>query len=136
VALAVAPLTFTVLLRAQPRDAGWILVVGVLGVLGGRMGARALGPELGVFLGALTVGIASNLYTRLLRRPATVTMVPGLLLLVPGSVGFQSLVALLGRDVLPGIQTAFTMVLMAIALVAGLLAANIVAPAPRGAAAA
>lgn len=130
VALIMAPLAFTVLLRAQPRDAIWIILTGILGVIGGRVGAHALGNELGVFVGALVVGSASNLYGRLLDRPATVTLVPGILLLVPGSIGFRSLASLLDREVVLGVETAFKMILIAVALVAGMLVSNIVTP-PR-----
>lgn len=131
VALVAAPLAFTVLLRAQPRDAIWIVIAGVLAVTGGRLGARTLGAELGVFVGALLVGMASNLYARLLNRPAPVTLVPGILLLVPGSIGYRSLASLLDREVVLGVETAFRMILMAVALVAGILVSNIIAPPKR-----
>jgi uncharacterized membrane protein YjjP (DUF1212 family) len=130
IALVAAPLAFTVLLRAQPRDAIWIVVSGAVAVVGGRLGARALGAELGVFVGALLVGVASNIYARLLNRPSTITLVPGILLLVPGSIGFRSLASLLDREVVLGVETAFKMGLMAVALVAGILVSNIIAP-PR-----
>jgi uncharacterized membrane protein YjjB (DUF3815 family) len=100
-------------------------------VVGGRVGARSLGLELGVFLGALLVGTASNLYARVVNRPATVVLVPGVLLLVPGSFGFRSLASLLDREVVLGVETAFKMILMAVALVAGILISNIVAPPKR-----
>jgi uncharacterized membrane protein YjjB (DUF3815 family) len=131
VAMVAAPLAFTVLLRAEPRDAVWIVLAGAVAVVGGRLGARALGPELGVFVGALLVGTASNLYARLLNRPSTVTLVPGILLLVPGSIGFRSLASLLDREVVLGVETAFQMGLMAVALVAGILVSNIVVPPKR-----
>ena len=95
------------------------------------MGARTLGLELGVFVGALVVGAASNLYARFLNRPATVILVPGILLLVPGSIGFRSLASLLDREVVLGVETAFRMVLMAVALVAGMLVSNVIAPPKR-----
>ena len=90
-ALAVAPLSLMVLLRAPRREAPWIMATCVLAFFGGRLGAATLGPELGLFLGSLTAGVASNAYARGLCRPAAVTLVPALLLLVPGSVGFRSL---------------------------------------------
>lgn len=130
VALVLAPLAFTVLLRAQPRDAIWIVLTGIFGVIGGRTGANALGNELGVFVGALVVGSVSNIYGRVLNRPATVTLVPGIFLLVPGRIGFRSLASLLDREVVLGVETAFRMILMAVALVAGMLVSNVVVP-PR-----
>jgi uncharacterized membrane protein YjjB (DUF3815 family) len=57
-------------------------------------------------------------------------MLPGILMLVPGSLGFQSLSALVERDVLSGLGTAFAVGLVAISLVAGLLVAAAILP-PR-----
>ncbi|HMV49827.1 MAG TPA: threonine/serine exporter family protein [Blastocatellia bacterium] len=131
IALVAMPLAFTVLLRAHWRDAVWIVLAGALAVGGAKLGARLLGPELGVFLGALTVGVASNWYSRLLDHPAIITQVPGILLLVPGSVGFRGLAALLDRQIVSGVDTTFKMVLTAMALVAGTLIANIVVPSRR-----
>ena len=131
VALVVAPLSFVVILRADPRDTPWIVAAGVLGVLGGRLGAATLGVELGTFAGALAVALASSVYERWRRRPAAVVLVPGILLLVPGSVGFRSLTSLMERRAVAGIETAFSMILTAVALVAGLLIAGVIAPEPR-----
>ena len=130
-ALLAAPLGFSVLFRAHARDAVWILLAGALGIAGSRVGSTAFGPELGAFVGALTVGVASNLYAYALRRPASVTLVPGILLLVPGSIGFRSLSSLLDREVVTGVETAFTMVLIGAGLVAGLLLANVLVPERR-----
>jgi uncharacterized membrane protein YjjB (DUF3815 family) len=60
-----------------------------------------------------------------------VIVVPGILLLVPGSVGFRSLTSLIEREALTGIETAFSMILTAIALVAGMLMAGVIVPERR-----
>jgi uncharacterized membrane protein YjjB (DUF3815 family) len=78
----------------------------------------------------LAVAVGSSLYERRLHRPAAVVLVPGILLLVPGSIGFRSLTALMERQAVAGIETAFSMILTAVALVAGLLVAGVIAPAP------
>ncbi|MBK9705530.1 MAG: hypothetical protein IPO77_00560 [Acidobacteria bacterium] len=59
------------------------------------------------------------------------TQVPGILMLVPGSVGFRGLAALLDEKVVSGIDTTFKMILTAVALVAGTLIAAIIAPTRR-----
>ena len=56
---------------------------------------------------------------------------PAILLLVPGSVGYRSVSALLERNVVTGVEIAFSVVLTAIALVAGVLLANVLLPARR-----
>lgn len=124
-ALLVAPLCFGVLFRARPRDLGWILVSCALGFFGAAAGARILGNGLEAAVGGLMVGLASNVYGRLLDRPAVTTMIPGILLLVPGSIGFRSLFNLLERDVISGVEAAFRVALVGISIVAGLFVANI-----------
>ena len=129
-ALVVAPLSLMVLLKAEPREAPWIVAAGSVAFLGARLGARLLGPELGAFVGALGVGAFSNAYSQLPGRSAPVTIVPGILMLVPGSIGFLSLSRLIERDTLIGIEAAFRMTLVAVSLATGLLFSNVVMP-PR-----
>jgi hypothetical protein len=131
IALLLAPLAFTVLMRARPVDAPAILAVCVAAFGGSRFGSQALGPELGVFMGSFVAAVASNLLAHRRGVPPLVTLTPALLLLVPGSVGFRSLALLLDQAVVDGIQAAFRMVIMFSALVAGLQVAAVVAPAPR-----
>jgi uncharacterized membrane protein YjjB (DUF3815 family) len=60
-----------------------------------------------------------------------VVLVPGIILLVPGSIGFRSLTSLMERQAVLGIETAFSTLLTAVALVSGLLMAGVIAPEPR-----
>lgn len=129
-ALLATALAFGVLFQAHWRDLGWVSLASAVAYGGSRLGAHWLGPELGSFVGAFALGISANAYGRLRNRPAAVPMVPAMMLLVPGSVGFRALTLLLARDVVSGVQTAFTMLLIAVAIVSGLLSANQVLP-PR-----
>lgn len=129
--LLLISIAFAVLLRAHLRDSIWIMLVVVLAVTVSRTGSALLGPELGPFLGALTVGLTSKIYAQLLRRPSTVTQAPGILLLVPGSLGFQSIASLLDNQIVPGVGIAVRMILTAMALVAGILISNILLPVRR-----
>lgn len=132
VALLVAPLALMVLLRAPLRDLLWVELAGILAFSGARLGTLLLGAELGTFLGAFAVAAASNAYARALDRPSAVPLVPALLLLVPGALGFRSLSSLIDRETVSGIEAAFRMTLVAISLAMGLLSGQLVIP-PRGA---
>lgn len=125
-ALAIAPPCFGVLFRALPRDLPWILTSCVLAFVGARVGADLLGNGFEAALGGLLVGLASNLYARTLNRPAATTLLPGILLLVPGSIGFKSLFNLLERDVITGIETAFQVATVGMSIVGGLFVANVI----------
>jgi uncharacterized membrane protein YjjB (DUF3815 family) len=131
VALVVAPVSFTIILRAEPRDTPWIVAAGALGVAGGRLGSHVLGVELGAFAGSFAVAIAAGVYERWRRRPSAVVLVPGILQLVPGSVGFRSLLSLMDRKAVAGLETAFSTVMTAMALAAGLLIASVILPETR-----
>lgn len=126
--LLLSPLAFVVLLKAEPRDAGWIVLSGVLAFGGASLGGKLFGSELGTFIGGFVVGWVSNWYARLTNRSSQIMLVPGLLLLVPGSIGVRSLASLLDRHVELGVEGAFKMVLIAVSLVSGILIANVVSP--------
>lgn len=126
IAALLAPFCFAVLLRAERRDVGWIVLAGALAYVTARFAGRELGEQLGAFLGALVVSAGSNLLARWQRTTAMVTQVPGLLILVPGSIGFRSVTSMLGNETVLGIETAFRVAIVGISLAAGLLAGNVI----------
>ena len=73
----------------------------------------------------------SNAYGRWKNRPGALVRVPGIILLVPGSMAFKSLGFVMERDVFLGVDTAFTLITALIALVAGLLFGNLLLPSRR-----
>jgi uncharacterized membrane protein YjjB (DUF3815 family) len=126
-AVFATPVALTVLLQGRVRDMPWIVLASVAGFFGGRAGTALLGPALGACLGALSIGLAAHAYERWVCRPALVPLVPGVLLLVPGSTGFRSLALLVDQQVVIGIDAAFLTLLTAASLVAGLLLAEMIA---------
>lgn len=127
-ALVIASLSFVVLFKARPKDAPLIVVSGMIAFLGARYGAILFSPELGASLGAFCMSLFANAHARITGRPSAVLKIPGLILLVPGSIGFRSLSALLEHDPTSGVATAFSMVLVAVAIVAGMLVAQAALP--------
>jgi len=121
--LAVAA-ALMVLFRARPADFPWILAACVLAFLGARGGSVWLGPQFGVGLGAFLLGLASNLFSRFLRRPSVVPLLPGLMVLVPGGLGFKGLEFIIQKQLMAGLDTAFQALFVAIALLTGLLLAH------------
>ena len=118
--------SFCVLFRVPPREAPWAIGAGCVVHAAARFGIPVLGPDLGVGFAALLLGGMANLYARLRRRPAAIALVPALMLLVPGSIGFRSLLSLIEKNVLSGVETAFQMTMVAVSLVTGLVLANVV----------
>lgn len=128
--LVILPPALVVLFRAMWRDLWIMACAAVVAFLGARLGSQMLGAQLGVCIGALLVGVLSNGYARLLNRPAVVASAPGILLLVPGALGFRSMAAFSSQDAMEGITLAVDMLLVAAGLVTGLLLANVALP-PR-----
>lgn len=124
-ALLLGAVAFAILFRAATRD--WLVVMAavIVGYLatrwGGMISGAIPGAPFGVFLGGLLLGALSNLYARYMHRPGAVIREPGIILLVPGSVGFRSVSYLFERDTTLGTDTGILLVTLLISLVAGLL---------------
>jgi uncharacterized membrane protein YjjP (DUF1212 family) len=129
--LAVGCYAFAVLFKADRRDYPLVMASAALGYIVTRYGGQAFGSGAGVFLAGMTITALSNAYARWVNRPGALIRVPGIILLVPGSVGFRSLTFVLERDVALGLDTGFLLVNLLIALVAGLLFGNLLIPARR-----
>lgn len=129
IALPVAAVGLLVLFRARSSDFPWILGACVLAFLGARGGSAWLGPQFGVGLGAFVLGAASNLFSRIAKRPAVVPLLPGLMVLVPGGLGFKGLEFIIQKQLVAGLDTAFQALFVAIALLTGLLLAHATVPA-------
>ncbi|MEM9373257.1 MAG: threonine/serine exporter family protein [Planctomycetota bacterium] len=129
-AVIIAPMGFVVLFNARLRDAWIMTLAGVLSYVLARSATAWVGTEFAVCLVATVIGVVGNLYARFGGRPASVVILPGILMMVPGSLSFRSFEFFLAEDTLTGTQTAFRVLFTALALVAGLLFAN-VAAAPK-----
>lgn len=120
-ALLVAAVAFAMLFQTARRDYPLVLVAVIVGYLVTYWSGNALGTPFGVFIGGLVLSAGSNLYARIMHRPGALVREPGVLLLVPGSIGFRSVSDLLNNQIASGTHIAVLLVTMLISLVAGLL---------------
>jgi uncharacterized membrane protein YjjP (DUF1212 family) len=130
IAIVVAPITFAIVFKARWPVWPTIVAVSIAGFLASITCGRIWGLEVGAFCGAFCVGVGSNLYARLRDRPALVPLTPGIIVLVPGSLGYRSLTAFVDRETIVGIDFAFSMLIVGMSLVGGILTANAFLP-PR-----
>jgi len=133
--LLVGSSAFAVLFGAARRDFLIVMAGAWIGYGLTRLGGQIPGLSSeafagGVFLAGLGVAMVSNAFGRIFRRPGALLRVSGIILLVPGSVGFRSLSFVLERDVVLGLDTAVAVLSALIAIVAGLLFGNLLVP-PR-----
>jgi len=132
VALAIAAFAFAVLFRAHRRDYPKVMAAAAGGYLISRFGGQAFGSPAGIFLAALVVTAAGNAYARWWHRPGAIIRVPGIIMLVPGSVSLRGLLTLIQQQDVDAGQDALLAVLnILLALIAGLLLGNLLLPARR-----
>lgn len=129
-ALLAGSYAFAALFQTARRDYLLAMASSWLGYLCARFGGMLSGPEFGVFLSGVVVGAVANLYARVRNRPGAIVRVPGIIMLVPGSMGFRSLFYVFERDVYLGLDKAISLTIVLISLVAGLLLGNLLVP-PR-----
>lgn len=131
VALVVASLSFGVLFRVPRRFLVTAVASGAIAWVASFLGAAHLPAHIAAFAASLALCLYANGVARVTRRPAQVFLLPGMVLLVPGSFGFRSLEAILRGDLLGGALKGFEMFLIAGALVTGLLVGNVIFPAKK-----
>lgn len=120
-ALGLGAYGFSLVFLAARRD--WVLVAAsaIIGYALARYAGAEFGAGAGAFAGGLVLGALSNVYARYARRPGALIREPGIILLVPGSVGYRTLASLAENDVATGTHTAIILVTLLVSLVAGLL---------------
>ena len=121
VAVLCGALSYSLLLQPHKRHRWVVMGAAVLGYVSARLGSEAFGAQFGVFLAGLIVAASSNLFARVKKKPSALVRTPGILLLVPGSVGFRTLFFVFDGQVMQGINTASSLIVLLTTLVAGLL---------------
>jgi len=125
-------LAFALLFRAEGRDYGRVLLAAALGYCIARWAGMAWGNTAGVFLSALTTTLIGNGYARWCNRPGAIIRVPGIIMLVPGSISLRSVLSTVQQQNMHAGQDAAILVLtVLLALIAGLMLGNLVLPARR-----
>jgi uncharacterized membrane protein YjjP (DUF1212 family) len=127
-AAVAAGLAFTLTLRARLRDALVMCAATVLALGGNELGSELFGKDAGVFVAALLVGVVGGVAGAVLRRSPLVFIVPGVLMLVPGSAGFNSVLQLLTDQTVSGITAAFDTFVTAMSIAYGLMVSTVLLP--------
>ncbi len=124
-AIIFAALAFTIKFRISIKDYFWVLLSALVSVGSAKFGREVFGPEIGAFVGGTAVSALSNLFARVFNRPASLLLLPGIIILVPGSVGYKTFTLFFNHNVLGAMSTGFTTIMIAISLVAGVFFGNI-----------
>lgn len=128
IGLTMAAAGLMLLNQAHKKDWPWMFLACLVAWLVTGIGSFLEAPVIGAFLGALAVGISGNVFVSVTGRPGSIMHIPGLIVLVPGSIGFRSVTSLLSDDVVTGIETALLTAIIAIALTTGMMLASVLMP--------
>ncbi|WP_444996022.1 threonine/serine ThrE exporter family protein [Aliikangiella sp. IMCC44359] len=129
-AVAGAAIALVPLFEARKKDVFWFLLAALSAFSSVHLASLLLGSSLGAFCGAIVIGLMAKWVSRFFAIPGAMIMMPGFIILVPGAVGYRSILALVEKDIVGGLQTAFDVAVIGIALVAGFLISSMV-PLPK-----
>jgi uncharacterized membrane protein YjjP (DUF1212 family) len=123
-----AGFAFTLTLRARFRDVWVMCTATALALVASEVGAALFGRDAATLAAAFVIGVAGNLVGVRLRRSPLVFIVPGVLMLVPGSAGYNSLLKLVTDQTITGIAAGFDTFVTAISIAYGLMVSAALMP--------
>jgi uncharacterized membrane protein YjjP (DUF1212 family) len=106
--------------QTSHRDFPWAAMVCGIAYLGIMAGTALFDSNLGNLVGTIIAVVVANLWGRKTGRPSSIVLIPAIVLLVSGSIGFRGLAAMAGGDLLLGAQQFLQMFLVALTILVGI----------------
>ena len=131
-ALLAAAFSFAVLFSARKKDFHIAMFAAIISYVISRVGVAVGGLEFGVLLASMSIAILANLYGRIFKQTGALIRVPGIILLVPGTIGYHGATALFLDGGANLTDTTLLALRLLISLVGGLLFGNTLLPPRRG----
>lgn len=116
-------------LDARLRDFAWVFGACFMALLTTHVLSTTSAHTVSAFLAAFVCGIVANLGARYLRVPQAIMLVPALLVLVPGSLSYESVLFAFQANINTALTLGANAVFAAIQIVAGLLLSQLLLPA-------
>jgi len=110
-----------VVFQTAPRDFLWAFIGCVIAYGGILLGSVLVGGNLGNLMGAILAVIFANAWAAYTGRPTSIVLLPAIILLVSGSIGFRGLAAMAEGQTAAGEQQFLQMFVVALTIAAGLL---------------
>lgn len=108
------------------KDCFWVLINCSLAYSIVLSSSQLVSADLGILFGATVASMFANLWARVTKRPTSIVLIPALTILVSGSIGFRGLLTAATQQTDQGMQMFIQMFIVALAIAAGLLIANII----------
>ncbi len=117
--------------QTSRRDLPWAVLVSGIAYLGVMAGSSILDPNLGNLVGTIVAVVVANLWARQTGRPTSIVLIPAIVMLVSGTIGFRGLASMAEGELLLGAQQFFQMFVVALTIVTGVFVGyTIVHPEP------
>lgn len=116
-----------VVFQTAQRDMPWACLGCAIAYGGVLLGSAINGADLGCLFGTIVAVVFANQWAGWTGRPTTIVLLPAIITLVGGSVGFRGLVAMTEGDVARGEQQFLQMFIVGLAIAAGLLVGHTIA---------
>lgn len=110
--------------QTSPKDFVWATIGCFLAYGGVVLGSTLAGANLGNLIGTILTVVFANVWAAKGSRPTSIVLLPAIVLLVSGSIGFRGLVAIAGGQTGTGEQQFVQMFVVALTIAAGLLVGN------------
>jgi uncharacterized membrane protein YjjP (DUF1212 family) len=115
-------------LDSRPRDFIWVFASGFSALATQHLIGGTNVHEISAFISAFICGLVANIGARVLRLPQAIMLVPALLVLVPGSLSYESVLFAFQHNISSALTFASNAAFAAVQLVAGLLLSQLVFP--------
>jgi uncharacterized membrane protein YjjP (DUF1212 family) len=103
------------------RDLPWSVLISGLAFLGVQGGSSVMNDNLGNLLGTIIAVVVANFWARKTGRPTSIVLIPAIVMLVSGSIGFRGLATMASGDMALGVHQFFQMFIVAMTLVVGIM---------------
>jgi uncharacterized membrane protein YjjB (DUF3815 family) len=118
---------FVILFEAHPNQWPPMMVSASLAIIISYFGQLKLDTYSVSFISSFAIGIFGTIYSRFSKKPSMVTILPGIMMLVPGSIGVRGISEMmLSGDVVSGISFSFEMMTISLSITVGLLFAHLI----------
>ncbi len=115
-------------LDARLRDFVWVFAASFVALLTSHLLGFTAVHQVAAFVASFICGVIANMGARFLRIPQPVMLVPALLVLVPGSLSYESVLFAFQQNIGEAVPLASNAIAAAIELVAGLLLSQLLFP--------
>ncbi|MCT4643015.1 MAG: threonine/serine exporter family protein [Bacteriovoracaceae bacterium] len=118
-ALLLSALGFMINFQARKQEYLWIALGCILTFFCSLYMNHISTNAIAAFTSGSFIAAFSNIFSRVTKKPALTILLPSLILLVPGSVGFKGIEFMFNENPIEGINELSKMIIVAVALVSG-----------------